>query len=80
MKCLRVKENPYFHRWKSGEPSSFSNNRKEDCVAILADPDWGKWSDESCVMETPFACKTRGKTVKVVSFLQRICLQSSVGD
>ncbi|KAL9952145.1 hypothetical protein ACROYT_G039355 [Oculina patagonica] len=54
-----------FTRWAPGEPSFFAKNRKEDCVAIHADPDWGKWSDESCVMETPFACKTRlclGKT------------------
>jgi len=31
-------------------------------VAINADPDWGKWSDERCVMARPFSCKTRGKT------------------
>lgn len=48
-------------RWAPGEPSFFAKNRKVACVAIHADPDWGKWSDESCVMETPFACKTRRK-------------------
>jgi len=54
-----------YTRWAPGEPSFFTKNRKEDCVAIRAYPDWGKWSDENCVMETPFACKTRlclGKT------------------
>lgn len=48
-----------FCRWASNEPSSFDENSKEDCVAIHADPDWGKWSDENCVMETPFVCKTK---------------------
>lgn len=54
-----------YTRWAPGEPSFFAKYRKVACVAIHADPDWGKWSDESCVMETPFACKTRlckGKT------------------
>ena len=50
-----------FRRWAPGEPSFFAKNRKEDCVAIHADPDWGKWSVESCAMETPFACKTKRK-------------------
>ena len=31
-------------------------------MAINADPDWGKWSDERCVMARPFSCKTIGKT------------------
>jgi len=49
-----------FTRWAVGEPSLVdANRRKEDCVAIHADPDWGKWSDEKCIMETPFVCKTR---------------------
>ena len=46
-----------------GEPSLHdTNNRKEDCVAVHADPEWGKWSDERCITATPFACKTRGKS------------------
>ena len=31
-------------------------------MAVHADPEWGKWSDERCIMATPFACKTRGKS------------------
>lgn len=54
-----------FQRWARGEPSHFSKHHREDCIAIRSHPDWGKWSDESCVMEHPFICKTRlclGKT------------------
>ena len=57
------------HRWGEGEPSSVDKERrKEDCVAIHADPDWGKWSDERCIMETPFVCKTRGKGFDLTPF------------
>ncbi|XP_029211691.2 uncharacterized protein LOC114975676 [Acropora millepora] len=49
-----------FTRWAVGQPSSVGQRRRrEHCVAINADPDWGKWSDERCVMARPFSCKTR---------------------
>lgn len=49
-----------FTSWATGEPSVHNtNNLREDCVAIQADPEWGKWSDERCVIATPFICKTR---------------------
>ncbi|XP_068731171.1 macrophage mannose receptor 1-like [Montipora capricornis] len=49
-----------YTRWAVGQPSTVDNRRrKEHCVAINADPNWGKWSDERCVIATPFACKSR---------------------
>ena len=44
-------------------------------MAIQADPEWGKWSDERCVIATPFICKTRGESFSLVlRHCPRLCV------
>ncbi|XP_031567316.1 macrophage mannose receptor 1-like, partial [Actinia tenebrosa] len=50
-----------YTKWTEGAPKNTSLSRKprEACVAILADPEWGKWDEEFCINKMPFVCKTK---------------------